>query len=292
MLQQTRVAAVIPYYERFLERFPDAQSLAAAPEQELLTMWSGLGYYSRARNLQAAARRIASEGFPRTYDEIRALPGVGPYTAAAVASIAFGLPHGVLDGNVMRVAARLTADAGDIGNSSTKNRLQGFVDSTLPRRNPGEFNQALMELGATVCLPRTPQCLACPVADECEARKRGITGELPVKLRRQSSIAIEKSILVIEKKGSILLWQQPATSRRLAGFWELPSDDQLPQARVKKVLGNFRHAIVGHSYRIKISKAAISQSPRGFCWVPMAQLGEFPLSTTTKKALRLMEETK
>jgi A/G-specific adenine glycosylase len=287
MLQQTRVAAVIPYYERFLARFPDAQSLAAAPGPELLALWSGLGYYSRARNLQAAARVIAQAGFPRDYDGIRALPGVGPYTAAAVASIAFGLPYAVLDGNVLRVTARWTAEAGDIGSSHTKNRLQAFVDVVLPKKTPGEFNQALMELGATVCLPRNPTCLLCPVAADCQAHKRGLTAQVPVKRRRQPVVAVDKTLLVVERADRLLLRQRSATFARLAGFWELPEASQVPQARVGERLGNFRHAIVEHSYKIEVRKADVSRSPRGFCWVPVARLGDMPLSTMSKKALRL-----
>jgi A/G-specific adenine glycosylase len=289
MLQQTRVAAVIPYYERFLARFPDAESLAAAPEPELLALWSGLGYYSRARNLHAAAKIVAAEGFPQTHDRIRALPGVGPYTSAAVASIAFGLPHAVLDGNVLRVAARLTAEPGDIASAAAKKRLQEFVDRLLPRRSPGEFNQALMELGATVCLPKGPLCLTCPVAGDCEARKQGRTAELPVKRRRPQSVAAEKTVLVIEQDGCLLLAERPQTSTRLAGFWELPERPDLPRARMKKILGTFRHAIVQHSYRIEVRQAVISRPPRGFCWVPVARLGDMPLSTITRKSLRLWE---
>lgn len=292
MLQQTRVAAAIPYYDRFLARFPDAESLAAAPEAELLALWSGLGYYSRARNLQAAARRIAAEGFPSTYEGIRGLPGVGPYTAAAVASIAFGLPHGVLDGNVVRVASRLTADAGDVASASTRARLQDFVDSQLPRESPGEFNQALMELGATICLPKSPLCLVCPVAADCLARQRGLAARLPVKRRRKQSVAVEKTVLVIARNGCLLLRQQPPASKRLAGFWELPEAAQAPRARMKEILGYFRHAIVEHSYRIEVRQAEISRPPRGFCWVPVARLGDIPLSTTTRKALRIWEARK
>src|SRR6185503_9927409 len=138
MLQQTRVSAVIPYFEKFLTRFPDPATLARAPEEDVLTMWSGLGYYSRARNLQAAAREIAASGeFPRDYDSIRALPGIGDYTAAAVASIAFGLPHAVIDGNVLRVVARVENDASDIGSARTRERFRGIVQGWLDRKGPG-----------------------------------------------------------------------------------------------------------------------------------------------------------
>ena len=172
MLQQTRVAAVIPYYERFLARFPRVEDLAAASEIEVLAMWSGLGYYSRARNLQKAARQIvAAGGFPRDYESIRELAGVGDYTAAAVGSIAFGLPHAAIDGNVRRVVMRLTGDGkADVGAVATQ---------LLDVRHPGRWNQAVMELGATVCLPREPLCGACPLAAECEAKLRDIQRDLP-----------------------------------------------------------------------------------------------------------------
>ena len=174
MLQQTRAEVVIPYYQRFLKRFPDAGTLAQAKEADVLACWSGLGYYSRARNLQAAARAItATEGFPRDYASLRALPGVGPYTAAAVSSIAFDQPCAVLDGNVLRVLARITNDSSDIASARTRAGFQRVADGLLAPECPGEFNQAMMELGATICLPRVPTCSFCPVAEFCEARKAG-----------------------------------------------------------------------------------------------------------------------
>src|SRR5579862_6586746 len=165
MLQQTRAEAVIPYYERFLERFPNAAALAVASEQEVLAWWSGLGYYSRARHLHKAARLVA-DGFPKTYETIRELPGVGDYTAAAIGSIAFGLPHAVVDGNVLRVVARIENDAADIAAPRTRERFRTVAQNWLeqaPADSFGAFNQALMELGATICLPRNPACTTCPV---------------------------------------------------------------------------------------------------------------------------------
>jgi endonuclease III len=157
MLQQTRAEAVIPYYERFLERFPSIAALAAASAEEILASWSGLGYYSRARNLHKAARQMGGL-FPSGYQAIRELPGVGDYTAAAISSIAFGLPYAVLDGNVLRVVARLTNDSADISAGRTRARFREIAQQWLDRRQPGAFNQAMMELGATVCLPRVPRC--------------------------------------------------------------------------------------------------------------------------------------
>ena len=184
MLQQTRVAAVIPYYERFLARFPDVESLASAPQEEVLRLWSGLGYYSRARNLQHAAQQIVARHqgkFPRQREELLALAGIGEYTAAAILSIAFDEKHAVLDGNVARVVSRLEAIRGDLREPKRWNKLQASADRLLARESSGDWNQAMMELGATLCTPRSPQCLLCPVAQFCEGRKLGIAGSLPEK---------------------------------------------------------------------------------------------------------------
>src|SRR5712692_12103459 len=167
MLQQTRVAAAIPYYERFLLRFPDVHSLAAAPEEEVLRLWSGLGYYSRARNSQKAAQLIVAKHggeFPSRLEAVIALPGIGNYTAAAILSIAFGEKHAVLDGNVARVLARLGAIQGDLREQQRWQELQKNADRLLEPKSPGDWNQAVMELGATLCTPKSPQCLLCPVA--------------------------------------------------------------------------------------------------------------------------------
>jgi len=230
MLQQTRAAAVIPYYERFLKRFPTVADLAAAGESEVLALWSGLGYYSRARNLRRAARQIAAAGgFPRNYDAIRALPGIGDYTAAAVGSIAFGLPYAVLDGNVLRVVARVTNDAGDIAAGRTRERFRETAQQWLDARDPGHFNQALMELGATVCLPRNPLCLVCPLGDCCRARQEGTAAQLPVKLRTREPVRLSGTLLVVRNRGRILLRQRDAATKRMAGFWDLPAPEDLPR---------------------------------------------------------------
>lgn len=286
MLQQTRVAAAAPYFERFLERFPDAAALAAAPEAEVLTAWAGLGYYSRARNLHRAAQAIAAAGFPRDYEGIRALPGVGGYTAAAIASIAFGLPHAVLDGNAIRVLARLSAERGTVSSATAKDRLHALADRLLDRRRPGDYNQALMELGATVCLPQSPRCSACPVAAMCEAHRLGLTDRLPVKARKAKAVAIERELLLIRRRGRCLLWQRPPNSGRMAGFWELPEADQLPEASRGEVLGRVRHSIVNHRYAVTVIRAGLRRTPRGFVWVPESGLDSLPLSTLARKALR------
>jgi A/G-specific adenine glycosylase len=287
MLQQTRVSVVIPYYERFLALFPNAAALAAAREQDLLAAWAGLGYYSRARNLQKAARLITGlPHFPNDYPAIRELPGVGEYTAAAVASIAFGHPHAALDGNVLRVLSRLGAERGDIQSPVVRKRLGEIAAKLLDRRHPGDFNQALMELGATVCLPKQPLCADCPIGKYCCAREQGIERELPLRGGRRVASRRAVRLLAIEKGGQVLLWRRPAESRRLAGFWELPEREQIPQARVGETAGKFRHTIVHTTYLVQVDRAWAAHSPAGFQWIAKADLAMLPLSTTARKALK------
>jgi A/G-specific adenine glycosylase len=281
MLQQTRVAAVIPYYERFLARFPDAASLAAASEDDLLAAWSGLGYYSRARNLQKAARLIRHAGaFPRDYDSIRALPGVGGYTAAAVASIAFNLPHAVIDGNVLRVLARFSADGGDIQSPATRARLAAQAQALLDRRHPGDFNQAMMELGATVCLPRTPRCEACPLARDCRARIDGQPERYPVRRPRPAPVRVERVLLLVRHRGRLLM-------RKVAGFWELPEARELVGASVRAQVGRFRHSIMNRQYHVELREASLRRKPAALEWIGAPDLPRLPLSTAARKALRL-----
>ncbi len=286
MLQQTRVETVIPYYRRFLHRFPTLERLAAAPERDVLAAWSGLGYYSRARNLHRAARAIAQAGaFPRDYEGIRALAGVGPYTAAAVASIAFGLPHAVLDGNVMRVIARITDDSGDIASAGTRRRFERLADQWLDRRDPGLFNQAIMELGATLCLPRAPRCAACPLARLCLARARGTAAQLPVKLRRAQPVRIEAELAVAARSGRVLLRQRG--ERPMAGFWELPAPDELPGFRREREHGAFRHSIVHRRYLFTVCSGSAPDRPAALRWFTRREIAALPLSTTARKALAL-----
>ena len=289
MLQQTRAQTVIPYYERFLARFPDAKALAEAREADVLACWSGLGYYSRARNLQRAARQIVARGtFPADYDRIRKLPGVGPYTAAAVASIACDIPRAVLDGNVMRVIARLRGDGADIGSSKTRTRFQQIADELLDRRHPGLFNQAVMELGATICLPRAPRCGECPVAMFCEAAETGRQHELPVKGRRTAAQQISVRLALVEKHGAVLVRQRPAEESLMPGFWEFPATEDLAGWREAESLGSFRHTITHHRYTVTVLHGKISRVPAGFEWRRRDTLDAIPLTTISKKALRLL----
>jgi A/G-specific adenine glycosylase len=288
MLQQTRAQAAIPYYERFLERFPSVDVLARAKEADVLALWSGLGYYERARNLRRAARQIAAAGaFPREYDTIRALPGVGDYTAAAISSIAFGMPHAVVDGNVLRVVARIENDPSEIGSARTRRRFHEIAQEWLDPRDPGTFNQALMELGATVCLPKNPLCLLCPVSAACRGFAEGTVDRLPVKLRRVEPVTIESLLLVVRKEGRILLRQREPDARRMAGFWELPTPEELPRARIGRRLGVFRHTITHHHYTFGVAEASGPAVRRPFRWHEPRQLARIPLSTTARKALRV-----
>lgn len=287
MLQQTRVAAALPYYERFLDQFPDVTALAAATEEEVLACWSGLGYYSRARNLQRAARLVAGEGgFPRDYESIRNLPGIGDYTAAAIASIAFGLPYATVDGNAIRVLARLLEERGDTGSVKTRKRLAEAAARLLDRQRPGMFNQALMELGATVCVPREPHCGRCPLSAYCQARRQGVERQLPVKLRSVKFVSIPKTVLIIQRREQILLRRRDEGSAGMAGFWELPEANLLPRAVPLETVATVRHTITNHHYRLTVVRATVSRIPRGFSWISMADLNRIPLSTATRKALK------
>jgi A/G-specific adenine glycosylase len=290
MLQQTRAQAVIPYYERFLARFPDVESLAAATEEEVLALWSGLGYYSRASNLRRAAITIqAAGGFPRDYAAIRQLPGVGDYTAAAIASIAFGLPHAVLDGNVLRVVARVENDLSDIAASATRERFRGIAQTWLDGRQPGEFNQALMELGATVCLARKPLCLVCPLSAHCRAREHSTVAQLPVRRPKRELVRLEGTLLIVRRRGRVLLRRIECGARRMAGFWELPTPEHLPHARASTAIGQFGHSITHHRYRFTVASVAKSPDAAGpaFGWFQPVEIQNIPLSTTARKALKI-----
>ena len=286
MLQQTRVAAVIPYYEAFLSKFPTVEDLASATESQLLTAWSGLGYYSRSRNLQKAAKMIVEAGaFPKSYDQIRELSGVGEYTAAAVGSIAFGLPHAAVDGNVIRVTSRLSAEQGDVGSRIVRQRLNVIAEQLLDRKNSGRHNQAMMELGATICVPRDPKCGECPVEKYCMARAAGLEQQLPLKQKKTLMLRVDRRLLLVAKKGKILLWQRPASSKKMANFWELPEAGMLLGAVEGELLGEFRHSITNHSYRFELVRASVRKIPEGFVLINCNDLALMPVSTTTRKAL-------
>lgn len=224
MLQQTQVETVVPYYRRWLKRFPTVRALAAAPQAEILALWEGLGYYARARNLHRAAQKLTREHggrLPRTLEGLRALPGIGRYTAAAIASIAFGVDAAVLDGNVKRVLARVFDFREDVKSPRGEKRLWEIAEALVPAGRAGDYNQALMDLGATICTPRAPQCDVCPLRSSCAARRLGVQLERPVARAR---VAIPRHIEVagvIRKHGHVLIVQRPA-QKLLGGLWAFP----------------------------------------------------------------------
>ena len=278
MLQQTRVAAVLGRYESFLCRFPRVQTLAAADVSDVLAEWSGLGYYRRARAMHAAARQIVANGgvIPATAARWRELPGVGRYTAAAIASIAFSEPAAVVDGNVERVIRRVLGGPPSrplLAKGGTS-YIWTVAESWLSRSRPGDFNQAMMELGATVCLPASPRCESCPLRPFCRTR-----GELPARPaapRRQSELTYALRV----RGKSVYLKQRGAQESLMAGMWELP--EVSPNGHVPEF--TLRHSITVTDYRIHVVRTAGGAS--GGRWVPSAEVMRLPLTGLTRKILR------
>jgi A/G-specific adenine glycosylase len=224
MLQQTRVATVVPYYERFTERFPDMRALAVAPLEDVLKVWEGLGYYARARNLHRAARRIAEEhggALPRDYAALRSLPGIGGYIAAAVMSIAFGEPRAVVDGNVKRVLSRLFLIDGASNDPSAASVFEEKASELLDRSRPGDFNEAMMELGALVCAPKNPSCAPCPLKEFCGAFSRSLQTSYPVRMKRRDTPRRHIAVGVVRRDGRILITRRREVGL-LGGLWEFP----------------------------------------------------------------------
>jgi A/G-specific adenine glycosylase len=277
MLQQTRVAAVLEHYLRFLARFPRVEELSRARETSVLAAWSGLGYYRRARMLHAAARAVVKEHggkFPASAQKLRKLPGIGRYTAAAIASISFDEPVAVVDGNVERVLARVV-EAG----LSAETAWQAAADLLDPER-PGDFNQAMMELGATLCLPRQPKCLLCPVAQVCATRGEGNKRE---KKARQHKREIHYSLDC--RNGSVFLVQRPKDASLMAGMWELP---EIPIARSNdKCEGwlKLRHSITVTDYAVRVKYGPAPQTVEGR-WIAKRSLSKLPLTGLARKILR------
>ena len=251
MLQQTRVETVLRYYERFLREFPDVAALAAAPEDRLMKAWEGMGYYRRARLLQQGARALLERHggrLPSTHEALLELPGFGPYTAGAVGSLAFGLPVAAVDGNVLRVASRLLALEEDVTLPATRRLVERWVLERQPPRAPGAFNEALMELGATVCTPAAPKCAACPVAHACEARRLGIQEVLPVKKAKAASPTVRVA-LALARRGDALLLEKRERGL-LAGTWGLPWVEVAPGEDARARLAAHVAALAGAEAKV------------------------------------------
>ena len=325
MLQQTQVETVIPYFQRFLERFPTLDALAAAPVDDVLKLWEGLGYYARARNLHAAARVIVRElhgEWPRTVEGLMALPGIGRYTAGAIASLAFEVAAPVLDGNVIRVLCRLFAIQRDPKDAQVREELWQLAETLLPlsktergdqgmRGKAGEFNEALMELGALICTPRQPKCAMCPLATLCQAKKRSLQDQLPLKTRRKPLPHYDVTAAVIRKPGYVLIAQRPFGGR-LGGLWEFPGGkvepgETLPQClrrEIKEELGlrikvgrpitSLDHAythfkITLHAFECEVlSGKPQALQVQAFKWVRLSALKKYAFAKTDLKIIEAL----
>jgi A/G-specific adenine glycosylase len=303
MLQQTRVETVVPYFEKWMGLFPFVQALASAPEQDVLNAWEGLGYYSRARNLHKAARIVTKDfdgKLPGTVDELVRLPGIGRYTAGAIASIAFGKDEPALDGNLKRVYARLFDVAEPVDTPRGEKLLWEIARANLPEGQAGDFNQALMDLGATICIPKTPRCLICPLMDMCKARQNGTRELRPVKKPRRSTPQYVHAAGVVVKRGRVLLAQRPSNGL-LGGLWEFPNGrvDGDPaeglakvlrrgyslKVRRKEPLGIVRHAythfkVTVHAFRCEL--LAESKTPE-MKWVAVRDLDKYPMGKVDRR---------
>jgi A/G-specific adenine glycosylase len=315
MLQQTRVDTVIPYYERFLKRFPDFVTLADAEPDDVLKEWAGLGYYSRARNLQAAAREVTEEHggrMPDAVEDLLRLKGVGRYTAGAVASIAFDRPAPIVDGNVARVLARMVGIRDDIQKPEVVKRLWAEAEALADGERPGDLNQALMELGALVCLPKEPRCLACPLRKCCDAHQQGDAASLPIKQKKPKPVQVEAAAGWIERRGNLLAVRRPPEGL-LGGLWQLPGGSlegteepagafaRQVRERVGLTLrrieykGTVQHLFTHRRLRLHLF---YSDQPTGRTrldgfdrhrWLSPRALAELPISTLTRKALGALD---
>lgn len=314
MLQQTQVSTVLPYYRNFLKRFPTLKRLAAANLQDVLKAWEGLGYYSRARNLWSAVR-LVQENFhgriPADYVGFRQLPGVGDYIAAAVLSIGCGLPLPVVDGNVLRVVSRWQGMTGDIGLTTTKKKTHAFLCTIIPANSPGRFNEAMMELGALVCLPRNPLCRQCPLRPGCFAFGRRKTALLPVKSRKKPVPTHQVALAVIVRAGNVFIQQRPETGH-LGGLWEFPGGKcrhgESPERAVVRecheelgveveVLAKFaevRHSyshfrIILHAFACRLSKGR-PKTLQPHTWVRIGELSRYPFPAANHKFFPQLKE--
>jgi A/G-specific adenine glycosylase len=302
MLQQTTVETVIPYYERFLSEFPTVKNLAKAGEEEVLKLWSGLGYYSRARNLHKAAQRIVADlgcGLPNTVEALMELPGIGRYSAGAIASIAFGKRAPIVDGNVIRVLSRLFAIAQDPKSAAGQKIFWKKAEDVLPKKNCGDFNQALMELGAMVCAPENPSCVLCPVANDCRARKESRPENFPKPKKKTEYRDVLMSAAVIQRDGKILFVRRPDRGL-LRGMWELPMAEGGIEAlqkswalEVERRLPVVSHSVLNRRLKIspflcRLEKGAAKENPDRR-WIARNEVHDIPTSSMNRKIINRID---
>ncbi len=311
MLQQTQVATVIPYFGRFIKAFPTIKHLAKADEQAVLRLWQGLGYYRRARNLHAAAQAIIAEHdgrVPGNVADLLSLPGVGRYTAGAIASIAFDRPAPILDGNVARVLSRLCLIEKPIDATDTRKTLWRLAEQWVPARRPGDFNQAVMELGALVCTKANPSCADCPLSRECQALRAGRVAHVPVPAKRKAPVQVDHHIVAIERRGRFLFEQRPENGL-WSNMWQLPTAEDLTgkvgpmtlgvwaesrfglMAVNPKPLGSFTHQTTHLTIRFHVWTLSATSGrlrPRSGTWRNTAKLDDLPLANPQRKAVAML----
>lgn len=319
MLQQTRVDTVIPYYYRFMERFPSIKELAEADLEDVYRVWEGLGYYSRAKNLHTAVREVKEQYggvVPDTPEEIHKLKGIGPYTAGAILSIAYGQPEPAVDGNVMRVLSRIFLIQEDISKTKTRKLFEDLVRKIIFKGNPSYFNQSLMELGALVCTPKSPKCLTCPVHLHCQAVKEGMQEELPVKKESKKGKSVEMAVgLVCNQENQWLICKRPAKGL-LANLWEFPGvegslDNEKMQEELSKFLFknfgvrtipekevlHYSHVFSHLQWNIHLflcSFLGLEKDiglPREYKWVTIGEMKEFPFSVSHRKIVEYIKSS-
>ena len=283
MLQQTTVVAVLPFYERFMERFPNLSALAKSRLEDVYEHWSGLGYYSRARNLHRAAQALAKEGFPENAAQLQELPGFGPYTSRAVASIAFGEKVGVVDGNVIRVLSRFWGLTVPWWTPAGRQILQSKADELAQHRFPGDINQALMELGATICTPRSPVCSICPWLKSCHAAQKGMIEAFPLKRPRKEKQIWIWDVKVIEKKGQVL-FQQNDYAPFLRQYL-LPPGHARPAAKAPKRFA-FQHSITHHQIFVRIERSKTPIKHDKAQWISIGDVPKKVPASLVRKVLR------
>ena len=290
MLQQTQIATGLPYYERWMTRFPSVESLAAAEESQAMALWQGLGYYRRCQMLLKGASQVAANGFPKNRDEWLKVPGVGPYTAAAISSICLDEPAAVVDGNVERVYARVTCDP--TTGSKLKSNTQKWADVHLYKEEPGEWNQAVMELGATVCKPTQPQCQTCPISSSCVAFQTNRVGEFPSPKVKQAVVKYEEELLIPLFGDEIGI----LTNHDL-NWWRglnlLPLKAMFPDLEAAWIehLGEVNYTVTNHKITALVSYCRFEQKPEGFAWIAREDIDEVPLPAPHRKAIGLLYKT-